>query len=402
MACLTGRAQQPVRIMHYNLLQYGNPCDNVPLSSKDVWLESILTYYKPDILTVNEMAPNVAFANRILQKSITFSNNFAFGKLSNQANSSLANMIFYNKAIFGYAGDAVIGSNLRDINVYKLYYLKPQTPGDTTFLYCIIAHFKAGSSASDENRREEDAQRVMDWIGANARGENVIFMGDLNISGHTDKAFQKLVFHPDAEIRLRDPSGAQNGWGNNRREVLTQSTRSSSPDCGSGGGLDDRFDFILPGRTIMEGSMGAAYTPGTYKALGNDGSVFNTSLNCNGNTAVPDAICNNLRQMSDHLPVVMELSLDMVPLEPRLQAWLQLEVPNPIGEAISLRFGADSPARLLAISLLDVQGKLLMSRRIYAGAGAAYRLPVSLPAGMYVLQISDEQGHFFSKKLIRF
>lgn len=70
--------------------------------------------------------------------------------------------------------------------------------------------------------------------------------------------------------------------------------------------MDDRFDFILANDAVMQGSNGVQYETGSYRALGNDGDSYNQELDCDG-TPVPVSICAALKQMSDHLPVVMEL-----------------------------------------------------------------------------------------------
>ena len=53
------------------------------------------------------------------------------------------------------------------------------------------------------------------------------------------------------------------------------------------------------------------YKPGTYRAYGNNGNCFNLSINnenCTGE--FNPSLRSNLYNMSDHLPVVMELETD--------------------------------------------------------------------------------------------
>ncbi len=393
-------AQQDVRVMNYNLLQYGNPCQ-VPLASKDVWLSSILSYYRPDILTVNEMAPNIAYANRIVQRAFTYTNDITYGELTNEANSSIINMIFYNQTIFGYAGGEVIGGSVRDINVYKLYYLPSVLEGDTTYLYCIVAHLKASDGATNQMLRNNSAKSIMSWIDANARDKNILMMGDFNTGVYTEDAFRTFIANDDAIIRLRDPAGPQNGWGPGNSEILTQSTRGNSPDCGSGGGLDDRFDFILASRAIMEGSQKVAYLAGSYASLGNDGRTFNTELKCNGNTVVPDIVCNNLIQMSDHLPVVMQLGFTTVDIPTILFRDLDIRINNPFEGEIHITFGGKKklPSNL-DLQILDISGRILKREKL-SSLNREHHIMLNVSPGMYMVRLTDQGGRVWTKKLIR-
>ena len=113
---------------------------------------------------------------------------------------------------------------------------------------------------------------------------------------------------------MEDPIDTPGAWNNNEdfREVHTQSTRTSSSGFGggAGGGLDDRFDFIMVSQNMMT-NPNLQYKTDSYKAYGNNGNCYNNNINdinCGGvyNQIIRDALYN----MSDHLPVVMELETD--------------------------------------------------------------------------------------------
>ena len=190
---------------------------------------------------------------------------------------------------------------------------------DTSFLYCIVAHLKAGNSGSDENLRSLAANSIMNWVENNAQGENVLLLGDLNLYNSSEPAFQTLVFNSIDSIRFYDPAGKQNGWaGSANAWVHTQSPRTSSQDCGSGGGMDDRFDMILGSKAVKDGLKGITYLPATYATFGNDGDSYNQELTCDG-SPLPSSLCGTLKNMSDHLPVIVELELaDAVGIEDEL------------------------------------------------------------------------------------
>ena len=71
--------------------------------------------------------------------------------------------------------------------------------------------------------------------------------------------------------------------------------------------MDDRFDFILVSENMLSNPT-LRYVENTYQAFGNNGNCFNDSINstdCTGDFS--EVLRNNLYNMSDHLPVVMQL-----------------------------------------------------------------------------------------------
>lgn len=401
-------SQQRIKVMQYNLLQYGlqDPCAPA-LSSKDTWLRSIVSHYQPDIFTVNEMIPNIAYANRIKQLVFNFTNTIEYGELTNEANSNLANMIFYNTALLEYDAtqSAVISNPVRDINVYALYERASALAGDTTYLYCIVGHLKAGQSTADATARGVAAESISAWIGTQGQGKNILLMGDMNLYGAYESAYQTLVFNSDTTRRLIDPTGLTNGWGGSANAIfMTQSTRSSASDCGSGGGMDDRFDFIFANPTLWRQEAGIRLVPGSYAAFGNDGLSYNAALNCSNNTPVPSGICNSLVQMSDHLPVILELDFDaattsIAPLTSLPGIDLRL-LGNPVSQYLDLAISVSSSLKSeLSLSLFDMQGRPCLTQRLEA---QSQHLRVSLPpmpAGLYTLRISDPSGRFIARRV---
>ncbi|HEV2106429.1 MAG TPA: FlgD immunoglobulin-like domain containing protein, partial [Candidatus Eisenbacteria bacterium] len=76
----------------------------------------------------------------------------------------------------------------------------------------------------------------------------------------------------------------------------------------SGGGLDDRFDILLPTANLLDGH-GMDFIVPTYVPVGNDGLHFN--LNLTDAPTIPEgaAYANALWNASDHLPVRVDLML---------------------------------------------------------------------------------------------
>jgi hypothetical protein len=151
----------------------------------------------------------------------------------------------------------------------------------------------------------------------------VLFAGDFNIYTSTEPAYLEILDQTNS-VAMEDPIDTPGAWNNNEdfRAVHTQSTRTSSSGFGggAGGGLDDRFDFIMVSQNMMT-NPNLQYKTDSYKAYGNNGNCYNNNINdinCGGvyNQIIRDALYN----MSDHLPVVMELETD--------QEIVILEVPQ--------------------------------------------------------------------------
>ncbi len=399
-------AQIQVKVMHYNVLNFGNACGGVTASQKYNWLETIINHYRPDIFTVNEFNPNQAYANGIKQLSFSYTNAVANADFTNLANSNITNQLFYNTDKFGYAGVEVIGGNLRDVNVYTLY-LKPeitQVGEDTTFLYCIVAHLKAGQGGNNESQRNTAAVNIMNWVASNGVDKNILLLGDMNIYFPAEPAFQRFVANSNSAISFIDPINKTNDWsGPNNAIVHTQSTRTSSTDCGSGGGMDDRFDMILISPAINDATDGISYVPDSYAAFGNDGTNYNTELGCDG-TPVPTSVCAALKQMSDHLPVVLELNLSRaVNIEATLIPGLELEyAPNPFDQNIKLALEVEQPKNEnWTLKLINAQGQVIYYRSLEAKSQEIDINTVNLPAGIYLLSIQNDQGESLQKKLLK-
>lgn len=406
---LSSSAQDTVRVMHYNLLMYGN-CSGVTSNQKDGWLETIMNHYQPDILTVNEMSDRIAFANRIKSRALTYGN-MEYTSFTNTTASSIVNMMFYNPQKFGYKGIEKIGNALRDINVYTLYHLNSIQNNDTVFLYCIVAHLKAGNGTGDQNQRVVATQQIMNWVTSHPDvGGNFMVLGDLNIYGANEDAWVNLVRNSNTP-RFYDPTGLTNGWNASSVRYMTQSTRCSGVgDCGVSGCLDDRFDFILPTDAIMSGTAGIAYVQDSYAAYGNDGMIpfnGNISASCASNSAVPGNVCNALINMSDHLPVVMELAFlrtnglgDLFTGIPGLS----LQPVNPFEDQLNCAWKKSTPEPIrLQWRLIDAQGKLCFAKaETLKSASGMISIPTAhLSPGLYLLQTKDEKGRQLHQKLVK-
>lgn len=313
-----------ITIMVYNLLNFPNgrnDCGtNTVVPARWDTLAKIVNYVQPDILMVCELQ-TVAGADSILHKALNINGRSSFNRAVFVPNRSsfptdLNNLVFYDSNKFGLTRQSEILTDTRDVGVYHLYGKDPYLSlhQDTTWLDILVTHLKAGSLSTDAQRRAEECDSIRKYIDTASIARNIVLGGDFNFYTSTEAGFQTLL---SGIYPLNDPINMPGSWTNNGvfAPYHTQATRSTSTpsfyDCGSVGGVDDRFDFLLASTPIMTGSNRIVYIPNTYTALGNNGSTFNTRINNPLNTSpVPDSVLNALFYMSDHLPIVMKLQIN--------------------------------------------------------------------------------------------
>ena len=310
---LFGAAQtDTITLVAYNVLNFPdgrNDCSsNTLVPNRSDTLRKILGYLKPDIFVACEIQ-NAAGADSILTRSLNAfgASNYAMAQFS--ASSTLNNSMYYNTNKLTLQYHNVISTSPRDIDHYVLY-LKDPNLGvhfDTTFIEVYMCHLKAGTGVTNAALRAEQTAILMDYIASRPLDRNHFVCGDLNVYTSNETGYQNLLSGP---FGLIDPINAPGSWNNNASYAAahTQSTRNNqSLDCGSLGGLDDRFDQILVSNNVMQGTDSLMYLVDSYDAVGNDGNHFNSNLLAAPvNTQYPDSVVRALYYMSDHLPVALK------------------------------------------------------------------------------------------------
>lgn len=303
-------AQDTITVMSYNILNY--PLSN---ATKADTLKAIIKYTNPDIFLITELN-SAAGATTILNDALNVDGVTHYQKAVYQNGPDTDNMIFFNGDKFGLKSQHEIPTVLRNISEYVLYYKSPNlaTTLDTTFVHCYMAHLKASSTSTDSIQRNQEAVTFKNYLDSkNQPVENVILGGDFNLYTSAEAAYNTLL--TGGNVSLFDPINTPGIWHSNYafKNIFTQSTRLLAlSDGGSTGGLDDRFDFLLVGGDVMNGTSHMKYISNTYKALGNDGNHYNKAINSPANTSVPTNVADALYYMSDHLPVLMKLYCDNV------------------------------------------------------------------------------------------
>ncbi len=417
---IQGQAQDrfdTLRVMSYNLLFYGEQTSfctnsNNNINDKDGYLKMVTDYLKPDLLLVNEMGASVVYADRIINNVLNTDgvDRFRRAGIQNNSFSSIVNGIFYDKNKLAQMKHDKVTKTLvntdivRAVDVITFYYKDPnlEAGADTTFLHLVGMHLKAGSDPSDEDQRDLATEAVMDELSTHYAPGYFIAAGDFNLKTSSEGAYQNLITSSNGDYRFFDPIAEPGNWSNNSNfsAIHTQSTHTSG-QCFSGGGLDDRFDFILLSGQIMEDTGAVRYIEGSYRTVGNDGNHFNQSLLQGTNTSVPSTVRSALYEMSDHLPVFARLKMRLLP-EPVDTDTIPTTIAVPMASGAwtidqapdFIRFRSLPVGRTLVIS--DLQGRVVMEKTV---SSATWILPFGvLPVGVYQARIKD--GYPRAKKLV--
>lgn len=410
-------AQDTITVLQYNLLNYGNYTSyctsaNNNYHDKDGYINTIVSYINPDIFTVCEMSSSIALHEHLLNAALD-TNGVTKYKMANfirqNSSSYLVNMLYYNSNKLGLAGHTIAQSYVRDVDVYKLYYKSDNlNQGDTVFLYCVVAHLKAGTGTSNENERATMTSNTMSYLESHNPDDNYLLMGDFNVYNSSETAFQNFIKPSDATIHFYDPINQIGSWNNNSNYALyhTQSTHTSSAGCASTGGMDDRFDFILISSDIKYNRKKIQYISGTYHAVGQDGKHFNMALNdASTDQTVPPNVLNALYKNSDHLPVTMKLLIDE-PLGVNSLIDVNFDnfhFVNPVGNNFDFTVNSSKRAPL-TVEIFSILGQKSAEKKFLPEKGLSrFSIDVgNLPRGMYIVRFTDENRHLsFTRKLLK-
>lgn len=380
---IAATSQDTVKVMVYNLLYYNynnSYCNesNNNITLKNQYLRTIVSYVSPDIFGVNEVSGAGPASSQMILDSILNTGGITwYSKASyvNSNNSTLISTIYYDSRKFTLVSQNYLPTNHRDIILYKFYYNSPDVVNlnDTVYLTCIVQHLKAGSTQADQDDRAFETQTLMDYLNSMGNIGNCIVMGDFNVQTSAETSFQNLVNHSNYNIRFYDPVSKLGDWNNNTfyAQYHTQSTFLNTNGCAAGGGLDDRFDFILASFYVMNNIAKVAYVQGSYKTIGQDGYHFNLGLNSPPNNSAPAAVINALANMSDHLPITINIKISQTPVfnieEKNLREFYIQSVYNT-GDATGVNFYMLNPGEV-NIRIFNLTGECIYYGRIKAQGG---------------------------------
>lgn len=380
-----GQATDTISVMFYNLLKF--PQENAARITK---LESILQESLPDLLMVCELT-SASGATAVLNNTLNVNGISYYDKSTYIPGPDTENMIYYNTIKLGFVEQNVISTAVRDINEYVLYYKSDDiaTTLDTTFFYVYVCHLKA--SLGDSVLRNSMALDMKEYMATRSSIENIILGGDFNLYTSSEPAWQTVLNGEGVE--LVDPINSPGSWHIDfgYADIHTQSTRTTSFDTGATGGMDDRFDFIFISPDLNNWSNQAKYVENSYWAYGQDGNHFDIAfIDSPLNTTLPSNIIQDLYDMSDHLPVYLEIAVQ--------KSFNEIAEENSdikiYFDAINrrIRFITGSAQVVLEEGYIyDFSGKLIM---VFEGINTQKGIDVSrLEGGSYLFVSKDNLYH---------
>ena len=321
------KGQTEIKTMFYNTLNYNSDTQS---QNRTHHLKTILNEVKPDLFMIceikNETASNYLFDNAILPFNKSFSK--VTFKYSESPATGLLQMAYYNNKKLTLIAEEIIPTRIRDINHYTFKINTKNSTINPIIIEVFVTHLKASRGNDNMQKRLESTEIFTRELDRLPSDSFVLFAGDFNFYTSNEPAFQKLI-NVTNSIKIIDPANRlcptfpDNGidyfnednynstyfWNNSSfADVHSQSTRTFQINGdGAGGGMDDRFDFIMMSENFTS-SSDLFYVNESYTSIGNNGDCYNSYVSnpsCSG--FFSQSLRNTLFNFSDHLPVVMEI-----------------------------------------------------------------------------------------------
>lgn len=401
-------SQTTVKVMSYNVLNF--PTGDIP--NREDTLKSIVNFVEPDLLLLQELKTEAGLNDIAAVSFEDFEDTYAASTFIPQVSNPntswpLQQGIVYNTRVFGLAEETVVTSTYRDFNRYKLFFndIELSTGADTTFLYVYVTHLKSSQGEENEQLRLEMVEDFVEHLATVPSDIMVLLGGDFNVYTSDEPAYQ-LLLDANNPIQFLDPIDAPGNWHSSSypfKQVLTQSTRANQIfNDGAGGGLDDRFDFVLASANLFDSASPIQYVQDSYEALGNNGDCYNGDiLDCMPNDQVPDDIMTALYYMSDHLPVVFDLETPVtVGMSPRAVAqsfeFKATQQENTLGLYVQSHTNDQATVRIYSVT-----GQLIHTEQLNITTGNS-RHSITLDwlnSGYYIVNVQMGTNSL-SKKLV--
>ena len=394
-----------INVMSYNMLNF--PTGN--LAGRVDTLANIIDYYRPHLLLIQELKTEEG-----LQDITNMMNTFDYGSFAHstfvpqQSGSpsefDLQQALVYDQSIFKLKSESVIPTVVRDVNEFVLYLNDAELANgaDTAFLYVYVTHLKSSTGFSNESQRLSSVNTWWSHIDSNrAAGDRVIIAGDFNLYTNTEPAYTALMESTHV-VQMRDVLSDLGNWTGSsfaHKEILTQSTRSSAIyNDGAGGGVDDRFDFILFSDNLLDETNTLHYVPESYASLGNTGACYNSNIMlCEANNPVPIDVLWSMYYMSDHIPQVAQLTTEVqlgasdiqVDKQIKLSAWT-ISTSEVVIHLTGYGTGT--------WELIDALGRKISGQKIEVRGDAKFRVPS--PTGLIFVRFTALNGETSVQRLV--
>ena len=324
LACLAlATPARALRIVDYNVTNY----PGVLFPQRQPYFRAIFTPLNADIVVSQEFTSQAgvdSFAANVL--NAIEPGQWAAAPWFNGNDTD--NALFYKPAKVQILGAWAFYPNpanlLRYVTVWRI---RPIGYASEQAQFRIYSqHLKA--STGFESQRLAECVGIRDSMNAMPPGSRGMVLGDFNFyKSSTEPGYGKLQENQVNNIgRVYDPLNptlAVQDWHDNASFATIHSqcpcVTCPSGSGFSGGGLDDRFDQILP-TLNMQGPQGLAIVPGSYVVIGQDGQHLNKNITDAPTIPEGTAYANALWNASDHLPsridlqVPSKIAVDTTPL----------------------------------------------------------------------------------------
>ncbi|MCX7836308.1 MAG: endonuclease/exonuclease/phosphatase family protein [bacterium] len=387
---LYAQTTDTLRIMAYNLLNF--PQNNNP--NRIPYYRTVFHSSKPDVIVLGEVTSNAGL-NMLRDQALNVWGwtDWTYAPFVDGPDTDMA--LFYRTSKVQWLRNITLTTELRNIQVYHMKIAGRDSASTNFYIYAM--HLKASNTPEDAAQRGREAAVARNHANSLPSNSRFFYCGDLNLYTSAENAYIVLTgSSSNNNGRSVDLLPAGNWSSNsNYRYIHTQSTRVRSFGGGTTGGLDDRFDFILPSPNFAQ-TTGSRYVPNSFRAYGNDGNHFNDSINSRPNNAVPDSVADALHYASDHLPVFADFifvgnTTDISEPIPLLPSTFQITTyPNPFNSVLTMKVQLSGPPTNLYWQIFTSNGSLLyQSKDLYFPSGThilQWTMPPDCSSGVYWIQ----------------
>lgn len=308
-----------LRVATWNLLQYGYNNQTSTLTARQADFRTVMAALSPDVLICQELDAPMAkdsFQNNVL-------NVVEPGQWTGQIVDVMSGegmCVFWKPAVATVSniGAITVTGGPRKILTCLVKPVGYLTSPGWFRLYSI--HLKAGGpGTADSTTRRNECTYIRSSIlnvDQPVAGPNFLIGGDSNFYGAWEGGYIRLTeSQTDNDGRCKDYLLMPGTWHANSGYLLYHTQCACNltgclTDRGvtfSGGGLDDRFDWLMTSYSAQDGT---GFDLAGYTTFGQDGAHYNNNINGGGfNYAVGYDIATALKNTSDHIPVVAVLRL---------------------------------------------------------------------------------------------
>ena len=369
-----------LRLIDWNILNYPGTTG----ATRDPFYRTVLAPLSPDVLVTEETTSQAGVTEFLGSLNVMEPGQWSAAAFVDGNDTDCG--LFYKPGKVQFLGQWAFYPNpaslLRYVHVYRLKPLGYVSDAAEFRIYAL--HLKA--SMGFESQRLAECQGLRDSMNAMPPGTHAFICGDFNFYTGLEPGMQKLIENQVSNIgQVYDPLGLQNvAWQDNTsmQPAWTQSPcKTGDTGCAPGaatGGIDDRFDLILPTNPWKDG-LGLELVAGTYLAVGNDGLHHNNSIQDPPTIPEGAAYATALHTVSDHLPVRVDLRLPaLLSVSTAPIAFGTAIVGATVGTTLSVTNTAPAPGEVLSYSYAPPTGILAPQGTLTAAAGATNLDAISL------------------------